>query len=168
MTALLDRALKLATPVLTYRTVSLRIPLRTCPDGALDLGFATVRSAALAKNLGDASELVILAATVGLGIDRLIARYGESAPSVALMLDAIGSERIEALVDAFSAALAQTHTLRPRFSPGYGDLPLALQADIFRVLDCPRPIGLSLNESLLMTPSKSVTALIGLTPTKQE
>ena len=52
--------------------------------------------------------------------------------------------------------------LRPRFSPGYGDLPLELQKDVFRVLDCPRKIGLSLNESLLMSPSKSVTAIIGI------
>ena len=52
--------------------------------------------------------------------------------------------------------------LPPRFSPGYGDLPLSLQRDIFRVLDCPRKIGLTLNESLLMSPSKSVTAIVGL------
>ena len=50
-----------------------------------------------------------------------------------------------------------------RFSPGHGDLPLALQTDIFRALDCPRKIGLTLNGSLLMSPSKSVTALFGVT-----
>ena len=49
-----------------------------------------------------------------------------------------------------------------KIHPGYGDLPLALQKDIFRVLDCPKRIGLTLNESLLMSPSKSVTALIGV------
>ena len=42
---------------------------------------------------------------------------------------------------------------RPRFSPGYGDLPLTVQKDFFRVLDCTRKIGLSLNDSLLMSPS---------------
>ena len=52
--------------------------------------------------------------------------------------------------------------LRSRFSPGYGDLGLEMQKDIFAVLDCPRKIGLSLNESLLMSPSKSVTAIIGI------
>ena len=51
---------------------------------------------------------------------------------------------------------------RPRFSPGYGDLPINMQKDIFAALDCPRKIGLSLNESLLMSPSKSVTAIIGV------
>ena len=53
--------------------------------------------------------------------------------------------------------------LRPRFSPGYGDLPLEVQKSVFAVLDCPRKIGLSLNDSLLMSPSKSVTAFAGIT-----
>ena len=51
---------------------------------------------------------------------------------------------------------------RPRFSPGYGDLPLDLQKDISRILNMPKEIGVSLTQTLLMTPSKSVTALIGL------
>ena len=50
----------------------------------------------------------------------------------------------------------------PGFSPGYGDLPLDLQREIFAALDCPKRIGVSLNESLLMSPSKSVSAIIGL------
>ena len=58
--------------------------------------------------------------------------------------------------------------IRDRFSPGYGDLSLALQKDIFAVLDCPRKIGITLNESLLMSPSKSVTAIIGVCDEKPE
>ena len=85
------------------------------------------------------------------------------------MLQAIGAERIEALCDVFCEKIrldAESAGLfpRPRFSPGYGDFPLELQKDIFRVLDCSRKIGLTLNESLLMSPSKSVTAVIGLGP----
>jgi cobalamin-dependent methionine synthase I len=52
--------------------------------------------------------------------------------------------------------------LRPRFSPGYGDLPLELQTNLFKVLDCQHFIGLTLNDSMLMSPSKSVTAIVGL------
>lgn len=51
---------------------------------------------------------------------------------------------------------------RPRFSPGYGDLPLSAQREIFAVLDCGKRIGLMLNDSLLMSPSKSVTAFVGI------
>ena len=75
--------------------------------------------------------------------------------------------RIESLADTFEKEqrnfkAAEKKFLRPRFSPGYGDFELGVQSDIFRVLDCPRRIGLSLNKSLLMSPSKSVTAIIGI------
>ena len=52
---------------------------------------------------------------------------------------------------------------RPRFSPGYGDLPLEVQRTLFSLLEPMRHIGLSLTDSLLMSPTKSVTAFVGLT-----
>ena len=77
-------------------------------------------------------------------------------------MQAIGTERVEALCDAFQAEIAAAETsIAPRFSPGYGDFPLDCQKDIFAVLDC-GSIGLTLNSNLFMTPSKSVTAVIGV------
>ena len=136
-------------------------------ENAIDLGFAVTDSAALQKNLVGCDGVILFAATVGLGIDRLITRYTRLSPARAVCLGAIGAERIEALCDKFCGQVAaeyqqQGRVLRPRFSPGYGDLPLSLQREIFRVLDCPRQIGLSLNESLLMSPTKSVTAFVGV------
>ncbi len=132
-------------------------------DGAVDFGFATVESKALAKNLCGCERAVIFGATVGIGLDRLIALYGRTEPARALCLQALGAERIEALCDALQESIrAEGITLRPRFSPGYGDLPLEFQRDIFRVLDCPRRIGLTLGDSLLMSPTKSVTAIVGI------
>ena len=137
-------------------------------DGQLDLGFAATSSAALTAHLETCQHIIVFAATVGIGLDRLIARYSKVSPAKALLFQAIGAERIEALCDAFCRDMAAEqavfgNSITRRFSPGYGDLPLALQRDIFQVLDCPRKIGLTLNESLLMSPSKSVTALIGVT-----
>lgn len=133
----------------------------------LDLSFAHTDSTALAKNLDGCDRIVLFGATVGLGIDRLVAKYARVSPSRALMLQAIGAERIESLCDAFERSLLKDMSkdgvaLRPRFSPGYGDLPIELQRDVFRVLDAPKKIGLTLTESLLMSPTKSVTAIIGL------
>ena len=51
-----------------------------------------------------------------------------------------------------------------RFSPGYGDYPITLQADFLRLLDAPRKIGLTATEHYLLTPAKSVTAIAGLSP----
>lgn len=133
----------------------------------LDLSFAVVKSADLKKNLRGCRKIILFAATIGLGTDRLIARYSRTSPAKALCFQAIGAERIESLCDVFNKEVSQQCRrngvfTRPRFSPGYGDLPLDVQKSIFSVLDCPRKIGLSLNESLLMSPSKSVTAIIGL------
>jgi len=134
---------------------------------ALDLSFACTASEKLSINLRGCDEIVLMAATVGLEMDRLIARASAASPARALMLQAIGAECIEALCDLFCSDLAQKLRseglcLRPRFSPGYGDLPLDMQRRIFDALDCSRRIGLTLNSSLLMSPSKSVTAIIGL------
>ncbi len=124
----------------------------------------------LSKNLNGCSEGVLFAATVGLEIDRLIARYSRVSPSKALVFQAIGAERIESLCNAFNddikrEALSRGLFARSRFSPGYGDFSIAAQKDIFLMLDCPRRIGLTLNDSLVMSPSKSVTAVIGLSHT---
>ena len=136
-------------------------------NGMLDLGFAVTDSTALQKHLYGCSRIVVFAATVGQGIDRLIARYAAVSPTKALLFQAIGAERIECLCDLVSREIAGTQALagnsvRARFSPGYGDFPLEMQRAIFAVLDCPRQIGLTLNESLLMSPTKSVTAVIGI------
>lgn len=160
LTGALDEAL----PQLSYRLCYAEFPV-SMGDGAVDLGFARVASCDLAKNLAGCTHVVAFAATVGLGIDRLIARYSSLSPVRALCLQAIGAERIESLCDTFQTELcyATFHgRIHARFSPGYGDLPLDFQREIFRTLDCPRRIGLSLSESLLMSPTKSVTALIGI------
>ena len=143
---------------LSYKVCYMELPV-SINDDEIDFSAMTVKSKALAKNLSGCHSVIMFAATVGLELDRLIAKYGRISPSKALILQAIGAERIESLCNTFNSEFKHT---RPRFSPGYGDFPLDAQRDIFRILDCPRKIGLSLNESLLMSPSKSVTAIIGL------
>ncbi len=134
-------------------------------DGdTVDLSFTKVRSAALAKNLAGCTGAVIFAATAGLAPDRASELYGRRMPARALFCDAVGSERVEALCDSFVSFFERERgvALRPRFSPGYGDVPLEVQKDFFALLDCPRKIGLTLNASLMMTPTKSVTAIAGI------
>ena len=136
-------------------------------ENSLCLGFLNTDSKDLSKNLDGCDSVIAFAATVGIEMDRLIAKYSATSPARALILQAIGAERIESLSNLFTAEIAAEkaalgQSLKPRFSPGYGDLPLEMQKNIFEALDCPRKIGLSLNENLLMSPSKSVTAIIGV------
>ena len=151
------------------RVVWLRLPVRRSAAG-LSLGPLSAPSAALEKALDGCAEAVLFAATLGLAMDRLIARYSRVSPAHALLLHAIGAERIERGCNEFGRWLRLTEgvRLRPRFSPGYGDWPLAAQRGLFDLLDCERKIGLTLNESLVMSPSKSVTAVAGVEPDKED
>lgn len=124
---------------------------------------AMLNTNGLGKHLAGCNEIVIFAATVGIEIDRTIAKYSTLSPTKSLLASAIGTERIEALCDVFEESVkAEGRETRFRFSPGYSDLPIECQKDIFDLLDCPRKIGLTLNDSMLMSPSKSVSAIIGI------
>lgn len=126
---------------------------------------AAFPSKKLTERLTGCQRAVVFAATVGLELDRLMARYGRLAPARGLMLQSLGTERIEALCNRFEAEMAECYAaegIRPRYSPGYGDLPLESQKEIFAMLECPKRIGLYLSGSFQMTPSKSVTAIIGI------
>lgn len=163
---LMRNCLNEAREVFSYRVCFAEFLVSEC-GGELDLGFCRTASCDLKKALKGCESIILFAATVGVGIDRLIARYSALSPSRSLMFQAIGTERAEALCDAFCRDIEDEKreagaALGRRFSPGYGDLPLELQRDIFAVLDCPRKICVSLGDSLLMSPSKSVTAVIGV------
>ena len=152
-----------AADAFTYKVCYDILPLSVQGDVCT---FSTVswKSRDLAATLAGCERVAVFAATVGVPLDRLIAKYGRVAPARALLLQGLGAERIEALCDVFCADLSRETVagVTTRFSPGYGDLPLAAQQEIFALLDPARRIGLSLNESLLMSPSKSVTAVVGI------
>lgn len=134
---------------------------------ALTVGTVTTESGGLRRNLRSCARAYVFAATVGVGIDRLLVRYGRTDALKCALLQAVGATYVEALCDAFCDWLAERTDgyLRPRFSPGYGDLSLETQRDIFRLLTPEKRIGVTLNASLLMSPSKSVTAIVGISPT---
>ena len=58
--------------------------------------------------------------------------------------------------------LVAGETLVSRYSPGYGDYPLSEQQRLMALLDAPRRVGVSLTDALVMAPSKSVSAVIGV------
>ena len=161
---LMDSCVEELSAGLCYKVCYTELPLELS-RGTVKMGNISVRSERLLKNLEGCDRVIIFAATVGFFADRLIRRYSAVSPSRALMLSAIGTERVESLCDLFFEDMRAERwgqTLRPRFSPGYGDLPLELQGDIFSLLCCEKNIGLTLNGSFLMSPTKSVTAMIGI------
>ena len=166
ISALLDECISEAMAHLSYKLCYAYYPISR-DGGRLGLGFAEVCSDRLAAHLDGCHGVILLAATIGISFDRLVAKEIKVSPTKALLLDGLGAERIEALCDLFCLEEAEVlaksgETLTNRFSAGYGDLSLDLQKSIFAALDCKKNIGLTLNDSLLMSPQKSVTAIIGI------
>ena len=133
------------------------------------LCFAGIRvcSKDLSANLRDCSGVYLMAVTLGPGPDLLVRRASVGRMSRAVIYQAAAAAMTETWCDLINERIrkeAERDGLytRPRFSPGYGDLPLALQKDISRILNMRGEIGVSLTETMLMMPSKSVTALIGV------
>ena len=124
--------------------------------------LAEFESRTLSSHLKGCDRAMILAATIGPAPDELTDRYTESGEiTKAYVMQACGSAAVEELCDEFTAGLdiPGGFSLRTRYSPGYGDFPLQAQKELLELL--PEP-GIVLTDTLMMIPSKSVTALIGI------
>jgi hypothetical protein len=123
------------------------------------------------KNLlADCESCILMAATLGAPFERLVNSMKVRDLSQAMVLDCCGSAAIEAVCDRVEEELHQQVSepyFTDRFSPGYGDLPLEVQFPLVNALDTGRKIGLTLTDTCIMIPRKSVTAVIGLTEVPQ-
>ena len=142
-------------------------PLTRIDEENCDFTCFRVKSRMLAKNLDGCERVILFAATIGQGADYLIRRYSRVEISRSVILQAAGAAMAEAFCREKCRELKEAYArggwyLRPRFSPGYGDFSLKYQKDLCEALDAARTVGITLNDAFLMTPSKSVTAVIGL------
>jgi hypothetical protein len=159
---LIDECLDEALPRLSYKTVYAKLRAETVGNECR-LGSIIINSSALAKCLSGVNEIILVTATVGLEMDRLIAKYSRTSPAKALIMQAIGAERVESLLDELTRELTEEYgSLRPRFSVGYGDAPLSAQKEITNALDTARTVGVFLSDTCILTPTKSVTDIIGI------
>ena len=131
-------------------------------DGVIDLGFGEFKSYHLEKNLEGCNKAYVFAATTGVDVDRLILRLSRISPSKAVITDATGSAAIEDFCDILNGRLKEEADCKPRFSCGYGDFSIENQKNILEFLNAYKLLGISLSESFLMTPKKSVTAIVGI------
>ena len=147
----IDKALKALLPVLDGKVCFTESDV---PD---------VDSVDLKRHLVGCKRVILMAATIGAEADRVRMRAAVKSPVEQLIYDALGTEAIEHVCDTFCRDMEEKYgKLTSRFSPGYGDLPLEYQKNMIDLLDTNRKIGLSLTESLLMSPTKSVTAIVGI------
>lgn len=116
-------------------------------------------------HLKDCSRAVIMAATVSAEADKLIRQTSVTDMTGALAVDCLCSAAIEQVCsraeeEIFAEIQASFRTWR--FSPGYGDLPIGVQKELLLSLNAQRRIGLTVTDSCLLLPTKSVTAIIGI------
>ena len=120
----------------------------------------------IARHLAGCDGCVLLAVTLGVPTDALLRALSAADVADAVLADAAASVLTEQLAQqaedaARAEAARQGRYLTGRFSPGYGDFPIAVQPQLLRLLDAPRAIGLCASASCLLTPRKSVTAVCG-------
>ncbi len=135
------------------------------PDCNLHLSGNSIK-----VHLQNCTKCVLLAVTLGIEGDNLIRISQADSMTRAVILDAVATELTEQLChraesELRSLAEREGCGLTPRFSPGYGDLPISLQSSIAEILDTSRQIGLTISEHSIMIPRKSVTAILGFSKT---
>lgn len=144
-----------------YVARSERVSCRRVGESAeVTVGPLTFASQDLARCLRDAPRAYLFAATLGHDVDRLLRRYGATSAADLLIAQAVAATAVEQYIDEVERTLDGPRT--PRFSPGYGDLPLSVQPDFLAAVDARKALGITLTDTFLMIPSKSVTAIIGV------
>ncbi|MBQ7504390.1 MAG: methionine synthase [Ruminococcus sp.] len=124
-----------------------------------------IQGESVKAHLKGCEKAVLLCATLGSETDKLIRTAQVTDMAKAVVLDAMASSAVEKVCDEVESLIKAENPdkfLTWRFSPGYGDYPLSLQGELLRILDAPRRIGLCTNENSILTPTKSVTAIIGV------
>ncbi|MDE5990631.1 MAG: methionine synthase [Clostridia bacterium] len=160
----IEGAIALCLELITPRSVIKKYTLTKEPLG-LDGTDMLLLGNDVGRHLEGCQEAYILGATVGFEVEKKSSELMKSDPLKGVILDSASICAIESYCDDLCEQL-QTQNERPltsRFSCGYGDFPLSQQKDFVRVLELPKRIGVFMNEeSFMLTPQKSVTAVIGV------
>lgn len=160
---LMDRAendiLKICRPAYTFT----EIPFDSAVLGGNDIK----------RVLKNSEKVIVIAATLGIYVDKLMRKTQITDMAQAVVVDAMASVAVEQFMDKIEEELKIRYSdyyFTNRFSPGYGDYPLDRQKEIVKLLNTEKKLGLSLTDSLMLNPTKSVTAVIGLgkNPVNQE
>lgn len=158
----IDSCLAELKAVTNIKFSSVRVPVNYPGDDRLNCGFGEFKSATLIKNLQGCKEAFVFAVTLGLGVDRMLTQLSLVSPSKHFICDALASSMAEAAAEKAEEIIKGNLDCRPRFSPGFGDLSLEVQPRILELLNAQRLLGITTNKTFLMSPGKSVTAIVGI------
>ena len=156
---------------ITPRCVQARFAVTAVDDGVMLENGLLLKGADIKKHLAGCDECYIICATVGVGADAFIRQMSALGSVWALVADGAATAAVESVCDSVENQLreslkAEKRYLTWRYSAGYGDFPFTQQADILSLLKADKMIGVTCNESCMMIPAKSVTAVMGIAKTK--
>ena len=166
VTELLDKAEKLVREKIRPKYVYIETDV-SFTDAGVMLGAMSVPLTGedIRRHLSGCNKAILMAVTLSQEADKLIRQSTVTNMAESLAIDCMCSAAVEQACDRaeeeiFSGSPTKYRTWR--FSPGYGDLPLSLQKNFLLALNAQRRIGLTVTENSLLIPSKSVTAIIGI------
>lgn len=151
-----------AVPRYIYRVFD----IESCEEGIKAMGTDMILYGnSIREHLKNCKKAVFFAATISAGIDKMLRIAQIHDITKAFILDSLASVAIEQVCDKFEMLLKREYTeyyQTFRFGLGYGDLPIEQQKDFIKLLNAQKLIGLSVSDSSMLIPTKSVTAVIGL------
>ncbi len=159
---LIDECLAELKKVVNCKYAAVRCRVKYFDGDRLDCGFGEFTSATLIKNLQECKEAFVFAVTLGHGVDRLLTQLSLVSPGKHFITDALASSMAESAANLADTLIKGEVLCRPRFSPGFGDLALDVQPKILNILNAQRLLGITTNKTFLMSPGKSVTAIMGI------
>ncbi|NMS91907.1 Vitamin B12 dependent methionine synthase, activation domain protein [Clostridioides difficile] len=165
----IDECVNITKNKINPRYLSRVYPIKINKDNVVELEGTnlTLESKDIYELLKECNECVIMAATLGLEIEKEIRRHSYSDLTKGLIIDSCGTTAIEEVCDIVQdnvekVFLEQNKFITMRYSPGYGDLPIEKNIDILNVLNAQKQIGLTITSNGIMIPRKSVVAIIGI------
>jgi len=166
MKELISLCLEKLSSVCEPRSVTAQLPC-AINDYRITIDSLEIESENLAAHLNNCTYTFVFAATLGSGVDRLIAQRVKIDSAQALCLQSCAAVQIENYCGSIEQDLLNQINcndicFRSRFSPGYGDFDIKHQTDLLRILQAQKRIGLTETNAHMLTPLKSVTALIGV------
>lgn len=164
----MDRVMEDAAVLVSIKGAVRAMDIRHLSTDAVILEDGSVfPGRSLSGMLKGSSGVLLMGATAGQTVMDAIASCSEDNLSRAVVLDAVASEMTDAALDWIMDYAGQDlirsarRLTKMRFSAGYGDLSLESQEVIHGLLRLDE-IGVTITETRIMVPEKSVTAIAGI------
>lgn len=158
--ALIEDCIQEAVDASSFRAMSVILPLKHDPL-SIDQISVALPYPSLEKLFQDCDRIMIVACTLGQEMDRKLRYYGKFDMTRLTILDSVCNAYLEEACDDYEKE--RIHEKRTfRYAPGYGDVPIALNEVFMQYLNTAKNIGLTVQETGMLLPQKSMVGMIGI------